>query len=217
MYYLFFFVSVCKMKYAYLLFAVLLISCQGPKRSWEFIDYYPDGSPKILHGTSDNRAYLDSSFTRIEYYPSGFVMNRSVFKNGQLDDQLIGFFDSGRIGAVHGYLLGKFNGQVLDFYENGRIKSNYFYDRNVTLEGGEFFPNGQSMGDLKFTNGRLEYGTYFHRNGELRSEGAWRYGKKIGPWYSYDTLGVIMDSIIYPDPVGDRIRAAQKAKEASQK
>lgn len=217
MYYLFFFVSVCKMKHAYLLFAVLLISCHGPKRNWEFIEYYPDGSPKILHGTSDNRAYLDSSFTRLEYYPSGFVMNRSVFKNGQLDGQLIGFYDSGKVGAVHGYLQGKFHGRVMDFYEDGQLKSSYLYDQNVTIEGGEYFPNGQSMGDLKFTNGRLEYGTYFYPDGGLRSQGAWRYGKKVGQWYSYDSLGTVTDSTIFPDPVGDRIRAAQKAKEAEQK
>lgn len=191
--------------------ALSLCACSS-QPSWEYIAYHPDGSLKIMHGVSDSRAYLDSTFIRYEFYPSGYVMSRGEFLNGELNNQLIGFYDAGKIGAIHGYLEGKYHGEVIDYYEDGRVKSLYQYDRNYTLSGGEFFPNGQSMGDLTFTSGRLSKGVYYYPSGNLRSQGSWRYNKKVGTWYTYDSLGIVIDSTFYPDPVGDRIKEARKEK-----
>jgi antitoxin component YwqK of YwqJK toxin-antitoxin module len=128
---------------------------------------------------------------------------------------VIGFYDNGVTGAIYHYEQGKYSGEVLDFYNNGILKSRFVYDQNFILSGANYFPNGQMIGNLTFVNGRLTRGVYFHQNGHKRSEGNFRYDRKIGKWFNYDSLGVLKDSTYYPDPVGERIRKAKEFKQNS--
>ncbi|WP_268122485.1 toxin-antitoxin system YwqK family antitoxin [Roseivirga pacifica] len=183
-------------------------------KSWEYVSFYPSGFPRVLHGTQNSKAYLDSTFTRVELYENGQVKNWSNFMKGELDGTVLGFYElGGQLGACYNYELGKLNGAYVEYYPSGLVKSEYSYFKGQAQLGKTYFENGQLIGELEFEFGRLISGVYYYSNGNLRSKGSFRYSRKIGTWYSYDSLGVLIDSTDFGDPVGDRIRKAQQESE----
>lgn len=170
---------------------------------------------KLAYGLNDSKGYIDSTFTRIEFYESGDLMNWSQFKDGKLNGVVMGFYESGVLGSYMEYTDGSYNGWVREYYESGVLKSEFQYQQNYTISGANYFDNGQIIGELLFENGRLKSGVYYHRNGQKRSEGAFRYDKRIGPWNEYDSTGLLTKSTNYGDPVGDRIKKAQEEKDSA--
>lgn len=161
----------------------------------------------------DSKGYVDSTFTRIEFYETGDLMTWTQFKQGELNGVVMGFYPSGVLGSYMEYTNGSYDGWVREYYESGVLKSEFQYQKNFTISGANYFDNSQIIGDLVFENGRLKSGVFYHRNGKKRSEGAFRYDRRVGPWREYDSTGVLTKSIDYGDPVGDRIKKAQEEKE----
>ncbi|WP_221406722.1 toxin-antitoxin system YwqK family antitoxin [Ekhidna lutea] len=157
---------------------------------------------KVLYfegGTSDSTFFLR------KLYPSGAIKSTFIYKNGELNGKAIGFYEDGGVGLLVHYAEGMRHGLEMRWTEEGFLRSRFLFDEEKRIEGSFFYENGQPTADLVFDSlGRVKEGVYYHRNGNLRSKGAFHENNekiKQGIWELYHENGVLKEKGLYENGV----------------
>jgi antitoxin component YwqK of YwqJK toxin-antitoxin module len=90
-------------------------------------------------------------------------------------------------------------------YKNYQIiEEGEYNDNKKTGLWTEYYCNGNIRNILTFKAGRPNgYATMFHENGKISEEGFWKNNRYIGLYKLYDSLGVVINEIIF-DSLGKK-------------
>ena len=77
-------------------------------------------------------------------------------------------------------------------------------------EGGEYYPNGQLIGKINYSEPGVIDGkaTYYYEDGRVRTEGIWEAMNRIGKWKNYDKNGKLISIELY-DQTGKMIETKE--------
>ena len=111
----------------------------------------------------------------LAYYDTGELLEKSTYKNGELDGERILYFKNGNKMTTEHYNNGMMNGEYQSFYESGAIKQKGFYKNNVIENHWYNYyekPEGQIKEDFTIKEGYIN-GLYkeYATNGKLITEG----------------------------------------------
>ena len=176
-----------------------LAACDtSPETTEVIMESYPDGSPKIVHLYGDQS---DSTFIKKELYQPGKLKSEIPYNEGLIDGDVFVLYEDSTLAAQYHYNAGIRNGTFITWHQNGNLKSKWTFRNDTIAAGGNYFENGQLIGELTHDErGMLTYGKYFHPNGNVRSEGAWKNGNKSGIWEYFNEDGTLKQRINYDEP-----------------
>lgn len=181
----------------YILVSFILLftsSCRDKIVKTEIASSWDDNTPKQVAEYYD---IGDSTLKATEYYESGTLKSIKYYKNGKIEGIAIGFFESQDTAMIIVYRKGVRDGIEKTWYQSGKLMSEYTFKDGNRIKGNHFFENGQPTGKLKFENGYVAFGEYYHPNGKLRSIGALVNKVKIGEWKYYYDNGKLKESGTY--------------------
>jgi antitoxin component YwqK of YwqJK toxin-antitoxin module len=112
----------------------------------------------------------------------------------------IEFYRNGKKKSVLNLVQGQKNGLYKEFHANGQLKKEVTYKNNMKLgEEKNYFSNGQLESKLSYI--QKEYPSYsavidgqaiyYHENGNLKVEGEYKEGQKVGEWKYLNNDGSI--------------------------
>jgi antitoxin component YwqK of YwqJK toxin-antitoxin module len=130
------------------------------------VDFNPGGKVRLIENYSNGK--LDGQ--RTVFYKKGTVQEESFYRNGEKDSTSKWYDTKGNIIAEYNYKAGAFDGWQHTWYANDVLKSEQFYIDNVA--DGEF--------------------KLFFSNGQLKENGVYQNGLKVGKWTVYDEKGKII-------------------------
>tara|TARA_B110000459_G_C16512031_1_gene448372 strand:- start:164 stop:790 length:627 start_codon:yes stop_codon:yes gene_type:complete len=125
--------------------------------------------------------------------------------NNKLDGKQYLFHSNGDIFNKSEYSKGVEVGHWVSWYESSQKMSEGWYEFK---EGDSLLPQTQSS--VYSFNGKDYYGEEvcsklkngswinYHPNGEIKGIELYDNGTRIGTWIEYDSLGLVVDSIVYP-------------------
>ena len=107
------------------------------------------------------------------------------------DTTYIEKFDSGNFRTVEHFISGDTIDNIILRDSNGVVTGLIIRINGKNIYAEEFFTNGQSKGDIKYSSVGVLDGDakYYYYDGRIRSTGKYKNGKEIGMWYFYDSLG----------------------------
>lgn len=140
-----------------------------------------------------------------EYFPSGYLKEKAIYKNGEYIDSTFAYFDNGLLKyALYVNPDGKTG--VWKSYQNGVLYSSVEF-KNMNIRHGlfqEFHPGGDLKSEYHFIDG-LSEGEYknWYDSGELESVGTYKADKPEGEEMSYYRNGQIMYKMNYKDGLAE--------------
>ena len=134
--------------------------------------------------------YLENGGTEAQFYKNG--QKDSLFVKWDKNNQVVefGYYKNGKKNGVYEYRIngviksqvhfkdGKLDGRVTEFLENGG-------------EEAQFYKNGQK--DSLFVK--------WNKNNQVVATGYYKNGKKNGEFTTYDTIGNILENIIFTNDI----------------
>ena len=132
------------------------------------------------------------------------VHAHGLLLDGRREGLWIGLYESGDTAYVDRYANGVLDGSSELFYPNGQRSWIRFYVNDI--------PRGLTMS--WYENGQIKYRAYFDEvkndyfhgyyesyweNGEPETIGTYYRGYQAGEWLFFDSTGVLVKKIIYPD------------------
>ena len=179
--------------YLSLFFIILIVGCSGISET-ETVDFYENGSTRIVH---DYYSKEDSTFNEFWFNEDGKKLFVVQYVNGQRDGLMIRYYPSGARELLATYNDGKLEGEFTGWFEDGQVGRKRSYKNGVLLSLANYYPNGQIIGEVIVENGLIVEGIYYHQNGQIRSKGKFINEIKVGTWLQYDTLGNPTDTTNY--------------------
>lgn len=190
---------------------------QGPFNRW-----YPDG--KLMAQGQYNQDQRDGTWTW--YYPDGQERLRIQYNNGTLQGQYIRYYPTGQLESNIQYDNGQANGVFIRRFPNGDPKLIGGYKHNImhgswiswndnhTRQWAHMSADGAKDVYLKtwYPDGTLKiyagykndqpHGQYtdYHTNGQIKSQGHFNQGQRIGTWTTYDKQGKTLSTRDYDAP-----------------
>ena len=171
-----------------------LIACERKVVKTQIIETWPNNKIKTLHEYFNVR---DSSFREIEFYESGKIKSRFYYQDRKIEGLAIGFFENGDTAQITHFHKGLKDGLEKTWYSSGELWSEYIFEGGRKISGNHFFRNGQPTATLRFKDGYVVWGEYYHPNGKVRSTGSIHENQKTGFWNYYYQNGTKKESGSY--------------------
>lgn len=190
----------------YLIFLLPIVSCGEREWVFEEVTSYPNGQFQTI------KAYpLGKKDYYVEYqnFESGKLKSITEYTSGNLDGLLAEYYENGQLKKLMAYKAGKAHGEAKGWYEDGVLLFIEENEQGQKVYFKRYYPSAILGSSINYVNGRKTHGKFYHKNGELRMEGDYRYDNRINNWNYYDTLGALIQTINHGDPVGDRVKKAQ--------
>lgn len=172
-----------------------LVGCGDVKPTIEIIEKWSDSTAKTVHYYTKPKS--DSTFIEKEFYGSGVLRSEFSFKNGLRNGLATGYFEDSVVAQKVLFIKNKKSGLEITNYPSGKLRSNYEFELGKPFAGGQFFENGQIMGDLIFEKGYIIKGKYYYADGTVRVEGGYIKKEKDGFWRFFYENGNIKEQGFY--------------------
>lgn len=182
-------------------------------------EYYSDGLLKMKGNYKNGE--MDGEF--LYYWPNGKLQATYKYVAGKTQGAFEAYHDNGQLHKKGNVKNGTIIGEYKTWYRNGNPDEEHEYDENgkgngkerqYDLDGKVFYESetkkdiivsfkcfdktGKVIKEGKEDKGVLDY-VYHYPDGEKKSEGQLKKGKKDGLWKFYDRLGNISSEEKYKD------------------
>lgn len=179
-----------KKKLLFMIMVLTLVGC---------INISDSVSPKTIKSSdvkfSNGKLILKSTllpFTGIvtNNYGTGKVLSKGIYKNGQIDGEVIFYYETGKILSKLNYKDGKLSGKATGYYENNNIQwKGNFINAKLNGEFNNYYETGKKLSKLHYKNGRLDGKIFFYyKSGKLKSKELYKDGVKIEKRVEKSTL-----------------------------
>ena len=127
-------------------------------------------------------------FTGIPFTGTVTGLQQGYIKKGQWDGPWVEYWDNGKLRSSVTYKEGKKRGSWVRYLNNGQVFFNRTYEDGYWVG---YHENGQVSYKANYDGiGRLDGPIFeYHDNGQLRSKGTCKNGKRVGLFVSYHDNG----------------------------
>ncbi len=117
----------------------------------------------------------------VEYYASGKLKSKTLYKNGLMDGPSKSWYEEGEKESVRFYLLGEKQGLHLGWWPNGNPKFQYQFT-NGSYHGSfkEWYENGKLLHLFEYNHGAEVSAIGWRENGKTYINFSVRNGRKYG-------------------------------------
>ncbi|HFC00551.1 MAG TPA: toxin-antitoxin system YwqK family antitoxin [Phaeodactylibacter sp.] len=153
----------------FLLLAIFLFSCSDT----EFVEEKEDGV--VVEAYTRRKSDFAKQGTYFRYSKEGVLLEKSEYKNNQLDGKQEFFYPNGQVQEMVHYKNGVHNGEYKSFFEDGQIaQESQYVDGALNGTFKDYYPSGQLKEVLIYKNNE-EVGPFkeYHKNGKLKAEGTY--------------------------------------------
>ena len=129
-----------------------------------------------------------SDSAKVRYYNlDGKLRSKGTMLKKSRIGKWVYFFPNGTIFSEEFYTNGKLEGILKNYYKNGNILEITQYSRGMKNGVSEKFSDQEVLIEkVNYKNDILNgKGMYFELNGDLKEEGVYKDGKRIGKWEFY--------------------------------
>ena len=129
-----------------------------------------------------------SDSAKVRYYNlDGKLRTKGTMLKKSRIGKWVYFFPNGTIFSEEFYTNGKLEGILKNYYKNGNILEITQYSRGMKNGVSEKFSDQEVLIEkVNYKNDILDgKGMYFELNGDLKEEGVYKGGKRIGKWEFY--------------------------------
>ena len=129
-----------------------------------------------------------SDSAKVRYYNlDGKLRSKGTMLKKSRIGKWVYFFPNGTIFSEEFYTNGKLEGILKNYYKNGNILEITQYSRGMKNGVSEKFSDQEVLIEkVNYKNDILDgKGMYFELNGDLKEEGVYKDGKRIGNWEFY--------------------------------
>jgi len=174
------------------------------------IDYYEDGSIKVIGSYKDSLAEgIRREYSREGKLLDSYIMHKGVMvghgiidESGKKQGYWEFYYENGGLRGKGNYTNNVKNGEWVYFYQSGKMEQKGFYDQ-VGLINGEwiwFYENGATRIKEFYAEGEREgIFTEYTEDGILMAEGHYVKGSKEGDWietvHGYIEQGSYLDNV----------------------
>ncbi|MDE7101912.1 MAG: toxin-antitoxin system YwqK family antitoxin, partial [Bacteroidales bacterium] len=184
----------------------------GNKSNEMYEERYPDGTLKCTGRLYKGKRYGKWKF----YFPDGRLEQEGEYRNGLAEGIWSWYFPDGGLRSEQEYRYGKLDGISVEYDDSARVVAKGRYSDDLEDGHWEYFRQGEvTQGEYRFgekeglwksywskdgkkrlsfqgyytggfPDGRHQY---FDEDGNLKQEGYFRQGKRVGTWIKYDRTG----------------------------
>lgn len=166
------------------------------QRDGLWIWWYPDGQERMR--VQYQNAKLQGQYLR--YYPNGQIETATQYDNDQANGLHVRWFPNGDTKLIGGYNHNVMDGPWISWNVNHKTQWAHMASnglKDIYLK--TWYPDGTPKLDTGYDMGQLD-GLYteHHSNGQIKTQGHYHKGQKIGEWITKDKNGKTLTTEQHP-------------------